>query len=75
VRDLALFRKEIEGVIGKRERERERERDGPLLFTSISLRVETIKKVELWRISKWGKTIAPNLGVLKLGAICECEST
>jgi hypothetical protein len=71
VRDLALFRKEIEGVIGKREKER----DGPLLFTSISLRVETIKKVELWRISKWGKTIAPNLGVLKLGAICECEST
>lgn len=71
MRDLALFRKEIEGVIGKREKER----DGPLLFTSISLRVETIKKVELWRISKWGKTIAPNLGVLKLGAICECEST
>ena len=61
MRDLALFRKEIEVVIGKRERER----DGPLLFTSISLRVETIKKVELWRISKWGNTIAPNLGVLK----------
>ena len=58
MRDLALFRKEIEVVIGKRER------DGPLLFTSISLRVETIKKVELWRISKWGNTIAPNLGVL-----------